>query len=73
MRYTFTDEGALVETAKAIQELGCDTLKIAFTPQYVDDYRMTRDPVIKTALDLVRRKPAFKQALDMPFRNIMMF
>lgn len=72
-KYKFTDESALVETAKAIRELGCDTLKIAVTPNYVDDYLMTRDPEIKSALDLVQQKPEFKQVFDMPFRNIMMW
>jgi len=72
-RYQFTQDSALVETAKAIRTLGCDTLKIAVTPNYCDDYRMTKDPEIKTALDLVLRKPAFKEVLDMPFRNIMLW
>ncbi len=73
VRYKFTDDSALVETAKAIRELGCDTLKIAITPKYGDDYMMVRDPEIHTALDLVRRKPDFRQVLDMPFRNVMMW
>ena len=73
IRYQFSDESALVETAKAIRELGCDTLKIAVTPKYTDDYRMTLDPEIKTALDLIRRKPEFKQVFDLPFRNIMLW
>lgn len=73
VRYQFTDKSALVETAEAIQELGCDTLKIAVTPKYTDDYLMTKDPEIKSALDLVQRKPAFQQVFDMPFRNVMLW
>ena len=73
VRYKFTDDSALVETAKTIQDLGCDTLKIAITPKYTDDYKMTADPEIKSALDLVSRKPDFKQVFDMPFRNIMLW
>lgn len=73
VRYQFTDEPALIETAEAIQKLGCDTLKIAVTPRYADDYLMAADPKIETALDLVQRKPAFKQVMDMPFRNIMLW
>ena len=73
VRYRFTDETALVETAKAIQELGCDTLKIALTPKYPDDYMMTKDAEIKSSLDLLTRKPAFKQVMDMPFRNVMLW
>lgn len=71
VKYRFTKEPALIETAKEIQELGCDTLKIAVTPQYTDNYMMAPDPEIKTVLDLVHRKPEFKQVMDMPFRNIM--
>ena len=73
VRYQFTDERALVETAKAIQELGCDTLKIAVTPKYADDYLMKEDPAIKSTLDLIQRKPEFKQVFDMPFRNVMLW
>lgn len=73
VRYQFTDKSALVETAEEIRNLGCDTLKIALTPQYPDNYRMTRDPQIKTVLDLVQSKPSFRQVMDMPFRNIMLW
>lgn len=73
VKYKFTDEPALVETAKAIQELGCDTLKIAFTPKYADDYMMEKDPEIKSVLNLIQRKPEFKQVMDMPFRNVMLW
>ena len=73
VRYQFTEESALVETAKAIQELGCDTLKIAVTPKYADDYLMDKDPAIKSALDLVQRKPEFGQVFEMPFRNVMLW
>lgn len=73
VRYRFTDESALIETAKAIRELGCDTLKIAVTPRYTDDYMMSADPEIKSALDLVTRKPDFGQVFGMPFQNIMLW
>ena len=73
VRYQFTDDSALVETAKAIQALGCDTLKIAVTPRYDDDYLMSLDPTITSALELITAKPAFKQVMDMPFRNVMLW
>jgi hypothetical protein len=73
VRYQFTDECALVETAKEIQKLGCDTLKIAITKKYDDDYKIERDSRITSVLDLVQRKESFKQVMDMPFRNIMMW
>lgn len=73
VKYQFTEKSALVETAKEIQELGCDTLKIAVTPKYADDYLMERDPQIKSALGLVQRKPEFRQVFELPFRNVMMW
>lgn len=73
VKYQFTEESALVETAKAIHELGCDTLKIAVTPNYTDDYRMSPDPEIRSSMDLINAKPAFRQVMDMPFRNIMLW
>ena len=41
VRYQFSEESALVESAKGIAALGSDTLKIAFTPKYVKDYKMS--------------------------------
>jgi hypothetical protein len=38
VRYQFTEDCALVESAKQIAALGSDTLKIALTPKYEDDY-----------------------------------
>lgn len=73
VRYKFTDEPALVETAREIQSLGSDTLKIAVTPKYTDDYLMEPDPSIKSVHDLVRTKAAYEQVMDMPFRNIMLW
>ena len=73
VRYQFTEQSALVESAEAIASLGSDTLKIACTPKYADDYRMTRDPKIDSLLKLIERKPAFQEVMDMPFRNIMLW
>jgi hypothetical protein len=73
VRYQFTDSCALVETAQQIQALGSDTLKIALTPKYVDDYRLTADRRVRTLLDLVTRKPSYLQVMDMPFRNVMLW
>lgn len=73
VRYQFTGESALVESAEKIAELGSDTLKIAVTPKYVDDYRMEADPKIKSLVDLVQRKGDFLKVMDMPFRNTMLW
>lgn len=73
VRYQFTDDCALVETAREIAALGSDTLKIALTPNYVDDYRLEADPDVHSIMDLVRRKPSYTEVMDMPFRNIMLW
>jgi hypothetical protein len=73
VRYKFTEECALVESAMQIAALGSDTLKIAFTPKYADDYLMEADPEIRSVMDLVRNKPSYQAVMDMPFRNIMLW
>jgi hypothetical protein len=73
VKYQFTDEGALLETAKEIQRMGGDTLKISVGPKYRENYRLEQDPEIKSILDLVQTKPDFSKVFDMPFRNIMLW
>lgn len=69
--YHFTEEPALIEMAKAVKELGSDTLKISVSPKYPKLYHIPQDPEIKSARDLISREPSFKAVFDMPFRNIM--
>jgi hypothetical protein len=73
VRYQFTEECALVESAQQIASLGSDTLKIALTPKYVDDYLLEADPEIESLLDLAEKKPSYLEVMDMPFRNIMLW
>lgn len=73
VKYQFTDESTLVETAKGILEMGSDTLKIAVGPKYEENYKFPKDPEVKSVLDLVRRYPDYGRVFDMPFRNIMLW
>lgn len=73
VRYKFTAESALVESAQAIAALGSDTLKIALTPSYPKDYMMKRKAGIRSLQDLLREQPDFERVMDMPFRNIMLW
>lgn len=73
VRYQFTEQSALVESAEAMAALGSDTLKIACTPKYSDDYRLQPNPKIDSLLDLVTDKTSFQEVMDMPFRNIMLW
>ena len=70
-KYQFTGEPALIEMAKAVEELGSDTLKLSVSPKYPSLYLIKPDPRIKSARDLVSKEPSFKKVFDMPFRNIM--
>lgn len=73
VKYQFTEESALLETAREIQRMGGDTLKISLGPKYRENYRMEKDPAIKSVLDLVQTKPDFAKVFDLPFRNIMLW
>lgn len=73
VRYKFTAESALVESAEQIAALGSDTLKIALTPSYAKDYLMERDAGIRSLMDLLKARPDFEKVMDMPFRNIMLW
>lgn len=73
VRYQFSDEPAVVESARQIAALGSDTLKIALTPNYVTDYLLEEDPSITSILDLLERYPSYLEAMDMPFRNLMLW
>ncbi len=73
VRYQFSDESALVESAEQILALGSDTLKIAFTPKYADDYRLEIDPAIRSINDLVAVELDYFRVMDKPFRNIMLW
>lgn len=70
-KYRFTEEPALTEMAKAVQELGSDTLKLSVSSKYHKQYGIKRNDDIKTLRDLVSKEPSFKAAFDMPFRHIM--
>jgi hypothetical protein len=72
-KYKFTEDSLLVESANQIAALGSDTLKIAVTPKYVDDYMMEHDSEIDSILNLIKRKDCFLEVMDMPFRNIMLW
>lgn len=63
--YSFTDEDMLVETARAILEMGSNILKISLnTSKYNDIEQKPR----ATAVELARDHPSFKTVLNMPFK-----
>lgn len=62
--YGHTGEDRLVETAKAIINMGSNILKITLS---TGSYNITGRPNYSSLTALVRDDPSFKQVLDMPF------
>ncbi|MCO1335792.1 cellulose-binding domain-containing protein [Microbulbifer sp. OS29] len=68
-KYTFSDQGSLLESAQAIRDMGSNLLKIALSPSLyteLKDYGL--DYQFKQMLEEI---PAFKQVLDMDFSYYM--
>ncbi len=61
--YGFTEENRLLETARAIREMGSNILKIHLSAKA---YSMTSGLYLAPA-DLITREPSFSQVLDMDF------
>ena len=64
-KYKFTTEDALLETAKAIYDMGSRSLKISLA---VSSYTGVSGSY-STLTSLIRDNASFRQAIDMPFRN----
>ncbi len=62
--YGHTTDDRLVETAKAIQAMGSNILKISLS---LSSYNLTGRQAYATLTDLVRDDPSFREVLDMPF------
>lgn len=65
-KYQFTEEPALVETAKVVAGMGASSFKFAL--------RLPKeDPEIRSVADLVRKDPSYAGVLGMPFRDFLMW
>lgn len=65
-KYRFTDEPAVVESAKVVLEMGASNFKFAL--------RLPKDdPGIRSVADLVRQDPTYAAVLEMPFRDFLMW
>ena len=62
--YGFTSEDRLVESAKAILDMGSNILKITLA---TSSYNITGRPNYSSIISLVRDDPSFSKVLDMPF------
>ena len=70
--YQFTKETKLVETARAILDMGSNTLKFGMAP---DTYANSpsRPPDIHSLKDLAVLDPSTRRVLDMPFANYVIW
>ena len=67
-KYKFTSETNLVETAKAIREMGSNVIKMSMGPRYWwENYDIPQDQNIKSLSDLANEK-SMKQILNMNFK-----
>lgn len=67
-KYKFTSETNLVETAKAIREMGSNLLKMSMSPRYWwENYDIPKNENIKSLTDLAKEKN-IQQVLNMNFK-----
>lgn len=67
-KYKFTEETNLVETARAIREMGSNLLKFSMSPRYWwENYDIPKDETIKSLRDLAQEE-SMKYVLDMDFK-----
>ncbi len=72
-RYQFTTNTLLVETARAIRELGSDVLKMTLEQDYPRQYRIQLGRNITNLVTLARDEPSCRTVLDMPFRHFLLW
>ncbi|NQV34072.1 MAG: hypothetical protein HQ515_15375, partial [Phycisphaeraceae bacterium] len=68
VKYQFTEDTRLVETAKRILDMGSNHLKINMSRRYcAQDYALPEQKDIQSLVDLAKNEPSFQQVLNMPF------
>jgi len=71
--YKFTTNTALVETARAITNMGSDTIKLYLGSDASYQEGVALPSYITNLLTLVRDETNYHQVLDMPFRHFVMW
>ena len=73
--YRFTRKPVLVETAEAIRDMGCDTIKFQLGPGYARRHGNVDAPRdgIRSLAQLVRDEPSHRLVLDMPFSRFVLW
>jgi hypothetical protein len=73
VKYRFTTNSTLVETAQAITGLGSDIIKFYAGKGVAGQYGFAIDPAITSLTLLARNEPSYRQVLDMPFRHVFLW
>ena len=71
--YKFTGQTLLVETARAITNLGSDTIKFYMGPNTSGQSGVSLTSNVTNLLTLARDEPSYHQVLDMPFRHFIIW
>lgn len=71
VKYGFTQDTRLVETAKAILATGSNILKITLGQQSFASYLLPKDDGITDLVGLATREPSVRAVLDMPFAHYL--
>jgi len=66
VKYQFTNQTRLVETAQAIIDMGSNVLKCYLGPKAYDQYKISITKY-KTLKELAAEEPSYQKILDMPF------
>lgn len=70
VKYSFTTNTPLVETARAIHDLGSDILKFYLGPGLAGQYGIRIPKHITNLTSLAQLEPSCREVLDMPFQHI---
>lgn len=69
-RYCFTPDGALLEAARGMLEMGSQVIKFHLADDYIG---MPRRPELRRLVDLASQHPHIRAVLDMPFRTFVLW
>ena len=73
VKYQFTTNTPLVETAEAITNLGSDIIKFYAGKGTLAQYGFALSPSITSLTLLARNDPSYRRVLDLPFRHVLLW
>ena len=73
VKYQFTTNTSLVETARAITNLGSDIIKFYAGKGISSQYKFALSSSITSLTLLARHDPSCRRVLDMPFRHVLLW